>query len=232
MNDCDGVKTTRQKKDSCGITSNESPFARFFGNALRNARMMRGMTQEQFAAELGITKYSIRAYEQGKRFPKYETLDSICETLGTSPEHLLCLGIMNANEFVHMLFSLENRFHLYPDMDGAIRFGMGEVQNAMVEWAEQYGKYTSDEITLEEYKDWKRKYQADEPEDESRSDDSFLKDKPVVCLECEERFASIGDAAAKLHLNASKLGNAIRENEPYHGLHFFLIAESWQDETK
>lgn len=115
---------------------------------------------------------------------------------------------------------------------GAIRFGMGEVQNAMVEWAEQYGKYTSGEITLEEYKDWKRKYQADEPEDESRSDDSFLKDKPVVCLECEERFASIGDAAAKLHLNARKLGNAIRENEPYHGLHFFLIAESWQDETK
>ncbi len=101
--------------------------------------MMRGMTQEQFAAELGIPKYSIRAYEQGMRFPKYETLDSICETLGTSPEHLLCLGIMNANEFVHMLFSLENRFHLYPDMDGAIRFGMGEVQNAMVEWAEQYG---------------------------------------------------------------------------------------------
>lgn len=62
---------------------------------------------------------------------------------------------MNANQFVHMLFSLENRFHLYPDMDGAIRFGMGEVQNAMVEWAEQYGKYTSGEITLEEYKDWK-----------------------------------------------------------------------------
>lgn len=195
MNDCDGVKTTRQKKDSCGTTKNESPFARFFGNALRNARMMRGMTQEQFAAELGIPKYSIRAYEQGKRFPKYGTLDSICETLGT-------------------------------------RFGMGEVQNAMVEWAEQYGKYKSDEITLEEYEDWKRKYQADEPEDESRSDDSFLKDKPVVCLECEERFASIGDAAAKLHLNARKLGNAIRENEPYHGLHFFLIAESWQDETK
>ena len=128
--------------------------------------MMRGMTQEQFAAELGIPKYSIRAYEQGKRFPKHGTLDSICETLGTSPEHLLCLGIMNANEFVHMLFSLENRFHLYPDMDGAIRFGMGEVQNAMVEWAEQYGKYKSDEITLEEYEDWKRKYQADEPEDE------------------------------------------------------------------
>ncbi len=98
--------------------------------------------------------------------------------------------------------------------------------------AMKYGKYTSGEITLEEYKDWKRKYQADEPEDESRSDDSFLKDKPVVCLECEERFASIGDAAAKLHLNARKLGNAIRENEPYHGLHFFLIAESWQDETK
>lgn len=86
--------------------------------------------------------------------------------------------------------------------------------------------------SIAEAKEWKRKYQADEPEDESRSDDSFLKDKPVVCLECEERFASIGDAAAKLHLNARKLGNAIRENEPYHGLHFFLIAESWQDETK
>ena len=54
MNDCDGMKTTRQKKDSCGTTRNESPFARFFGNALSNARMMRGMTQEQFAAELGI----------------------------------------------------------------------------------------------------------------------------------------------------------------------------------
>lgn len=52
MNDCDGMKTTRQKKDSCGTTRNESPFARFFGNALSNARMMRGMTQEQFAMNL------------------------------------------------------------------------------------------------------------------------------------------------------------------------------------
>lgn len=210
------------------------------GKSIRKIRMRRNMTQRALAkATDGISESALRSYELGERSPKRdsleriaETLDSICETLGTSPEHLLCLGIMNANQFVHMLFSLENRFHLYPDMDGAIRFGMGEVQNAMVEWAEQYGKYTSGEITLEEYKDWKRKYQADEPEDESRSDDSFLKDKPVVCLECEERFASIGDAAAKLHLNARKLGNAIRENEPYHGLHFFLIAESWQDETK
>ena len=96
MNDCDGVKTTRQKKDSCGTTRNESPFARFFGNALRNARMMRGMTQEQFAAELGIPKYSIRAYEQGKRFPKYETLDSICETLDTSPEYWMRDGCVIA----------------------------------------------------------------------------------------------------------------------------------------
>lgn len=47
--------------------------------------MMRGMTQEQFAAELGITKYSIRAYEQGKRFPKYETLDSFVKRLVLRP---------------------------------------------------------------------------------------------------------------------------------------------------
>lgn len=232
MNDCEGEKTIRQKKDSCGATRKESSFARFFGNALRNARMMRGMTQEQFSAELGISKYSIRAYEQGMRFPRYEMLDSICETLGISPEYLFCLGIMNANDFVHILFSLENRFHLCPEKDGAIRFGMVEVQKAMGEWAEQYLVYTSGEITLEEYEDWKRNYQADEPDDESRSDDSLLEDKPVVCLECEERFASIADAAAKLHLNARKLGNAIRENEPYHGLHFFLIAEPWQDVTK
>lgn len=78
------------------------------------------------------------------------------------------------------------------------------------------------------------------------------KRKTIVCLETGKQFNSvenaanaigvssgfisrqikIGDAAAKLHLNARKLGNAIRENEPYHGLHFFLIAESWQDETK
>lgn len=192
MNDCEGEKTIRQKKDSCGATRKESSFARFFGNALRNARMMRGMTQEQFSAELGISKYSIRAYEQGMRFPRYETLDSICETLGISPEYLFCLGIMNANDFVHILFSLENRFHLCPEKDGAIRFGMVEVQKAMGEWAEQYLVYTSGEITLED----------------------------------------IADAAAKLHLNARKLGNAIRENEPYHGLHFFLIAEPWQDVTK
>ena len=182
---------------------------RLLGKSIRRIRMRRNMTQRELANAAGLRESALRSYELGERSPKQNTLERIAETLDVAPACFDTYGIERYDELVHALFLL-----------------------AMVEWAEQYGKYTSDEITLEEYKDWKRKYQADEPEDESRSDDSFLKDKPVVCLECEERFASIGDAAAKLHLNARKLGNAIRENEPYHGLHFFLIAESWQDETK
>ena len=76
------------------------------------------------------------------------------------------------------------------------------------------------------------------------------KRKTIVCLETGKQFNSVENAANAIGVSsgfisrqikagkpikgfyARKLGNAIRENEPYHGLHFFLIAESWQDETK
>ena len=55
-----------------------------FKDNLRNLRISKDLTQEQLSKNLGLSPSSIGNYEQGTRFPKYETLEKIADYFNIS----------------------------------------------------------------------------------------------------------------------------------------------------
>ncbi len=58
-------------------------------NNLKASRTKKGLTQEQVAKDLMITKVSISRYENGTREPKIETLESLSNYYNVSVDYLL-----------------------------------------------------------------------------------------------------------------------------------------------
>ena len=50
--------------------------------SMKAARINCGMTQEEFARKMNVTKKTISAWESGKTFPKVDKIPAICEVLG------------------------------------------------------------------------------------------------------------------------------------------------------
>jgi len=61
-----------------------------FGDRLREARIAAGMTQEQLGFELGVTKSSVSAWENGRETPGFKLLETLRQTLGRSLDELIC----------------------------------------------------------------------------------------------------------------------------------------------
>lgn len=60
-----------------------------FGTRVRNARKDMGMTQEDLAKALGITRPTVTMWESGKSKPRVDMLDRLAGLLGTTPAWLL-----------------------------------------------------------------------------------------------------------------------------------------------
>lgn len=60
-----------------------------FGERLRNLRMDRGLSLQQLAGRIGVTKSTVSFYESGERMPSYDVLFEICRTLDTEVEYIL-----------------------------------------------------------------------------------------------------------------------------------------------
>lgn len=56
---------------------------------IRNARKAAGMTQEQLAQRIGLTKNSVSFYENAKRMPSIETMSIMRNVLDTSLDDLV-----------------------------------------------------------------------------------------------------------------------------------------------
>lgn len=56
---------------------------RDIGKNIRNARNARGMTQDDFAAKLHVTRQTVSNYEHGKTKPDIDMLVLIADVLGT-----------------------------------------------------------------------------------------------------------------------------------------------------
>lgn len=61
-----------------------------FADRLREARVARGMTQEQLGFALGITKSSVSAWENGRETPSFRLLPVLRRELGRSLDELIC----------------------------------------------------------------------------------------------------------------------------------------------
>ena len=62
-----------------------------FSSRLKELRSSRGLTQENVARELNITTRNYALWEQGKSFPNYSFLRSLCLFFSVSSDYLLCL---------------------------------------------------------------------------------------------------------------------------------------------
>lgn len=56
---------------------------------LRSARQNKGLTQEQLAAQLYVTRQAVSSWEKGRTQPDLDTLRNVCTALDLSPEELL-----------------------------------------------------------------------------------------------------------------------------------------------
>ena len=61
---------------------------KLLGAKIKSLRNQRGITQESFAEQVGISPRSISFIENGKNYPSPETLNIICEILNIEPYKL------------------------------------------------------------------------------------------------------------------------------------------------
>ncbi len=60
-----------------------------FNKRLREARMIRGLTQQKMADSIGVALRSYQCYETGTRSPSFDTLIRIADILECSTDYLL-----------------------------------------------------------------------------------------------------------------------------------------------
>lgn len=60
-----------------------------FNNIFKRLRIAAGLTQEELAQKLGITRSRVGMYETGKREPDFETLELIADFFNVDIDYLL-----------------------------------------------------------------------------------------------------------------------------------------------
>ncbi len=71
----------------------------YFGERLRQLRRARGMTQQELAQKLNMTKASVSAYETSGKYPSVEVLRKLAELFRVSADYLLGLADDNRMDF-------------------------------------------------------------------------------------------------------------------------------------
>jgi len=76
-----------------------------FGNRIKNARTMRGLTQEMLGEQLYCNRSTISQWERGENLPEYGTLAALCDTLDCDVGYLF--GVYNENNnLIHNIVEL------------------------------------------------------------------------------------------------------------------------------
>ena len=63
----------------------------YFGEKLKELRVLHHLNQQQVADNLGVTAATISAYELGKKYPSIEIIIRICHLFNVSSDYLLGL---------------------------------------------------------------------------------------------------------------------------------------------
>lgn len=75
------------------------------GYRITNLREQLGLTQEELACKLGITRSALSHYEKNRREPDYKTLINIADILNVSVDYILgrtqCSYTWSSNEFTN-----------------------------------------------------------------------------------------------------------------------------------
>lgn len=95
--------------NACECVAIEPPSQR-----IRELRAHCGLSQKDLADRTGISIFSLRSYEQGRRTLNDTHRRVLAEAFGIAPEALLGFDVDNSNTAVHFLFELAHLLHLEP----------------------------------------------------------------------------------------------------------------------
>ncbi len=131
------------------------------GEKLKKLRLLRELTQKELAIKSGLTDSAIRNYELGYRSPNKEQLIKIAEALDCDVSALIDHTPISIFEFMQILFDYENDLKLRPLIEestiGLISQDIN-FNDFLVEWDEMRKKHYNEEITDDEFRDWKLSY--------------------------------------------------------------------------
>lgn len=78
-----------------------------FPNIFRKIREQSGLTQQQLADKLGISRSAVGMYEKGEREPNFETLELIADTFNVDMNYLL--GKKSTTEVIPDVYYLNDK---------------------------------------------------------------------------------------------------------------------------
>jgi transcriptional regulator with XRE-family HTH domain len=145
------------------------------GQRIKHIRNLRGLTQKELGEKVGFSGKTsdvrIAQYETETRIPKENLLSEMAGVLNVSPKALAVPNIDSYVGVMHTLFALEDRYGLKIDeVDGVLCLtldkGAGSnysnMFNMLYAWLEESKKLSSDEITKEDYDNWRYTFPQEE----------------------------------------------------------------------
>lgn len=141
------------------------------GERIHFFRIMRGMTQKYLGMLVGFPERSadvrLAQYETGSRKPKAELTATLAQALDVAPQALDIPDIDSQIGLMHTLFALEDIYGLtISETDGEVCLKISkdkgkaaeELLQMLTAWQEQTAKLTTEEISREEYDQWRYNY--------------------------------------------------------------------------
>lgn len=138
------------------------------GERIHFFRIMRGMTQKYLGMLVGFPERSadvrLAQYETGSRKPKAELTAALAQALDVAPQALDIPDIDSHIGLMHTLFALEDIYGLtVSELDGEICLKVSkdkgkaaeELLQMLTAWQEQAVKLSAEEISREEYDQWR-----------------------------------------------------------------------------
>ena len=141
------------------------------GKRIHFFRIMRGMTQKYLGMLVGFPERSadvrLAQYETGSRKPKAELTAALAQALDVAPQALDLPDIDSQIGLMHTLFALEDIYGLtVSESDGEVCLKVSkdkgkaaeELLQMLTAWQEQATKLSAEEISREEYDQWRYNY--------------------------------------------------------------------------
>ena len=140
------------------------------GKRIRFLRNLRGITKN-LVVKVGFPEKAadirMAQYESGSRTPKADLTENLAGVLGISPLSLSVPDIDSYVGLMHTLFTLEDIYGLtVSEADGEVCLKVNkdkskdaaELSKMIYAWKEQADKLSSEEISREEYDNWRYYY--------------------------------------------------------------------------
>ena len=101
---------------------------------MRNPLLPKERKEYRLAEKAGLSLFTLRSYEQGKRMPRAKQMEALCEALGIIGAALTRHYFGSPNQAMRYLFAIAGAANLTPEKDEEAGPRL-RTQGNMIEWA-------------------------------------------------------------------------------------------------